>query len=872
MTTRDIYVKALYLLIVLLAGQLTALASVQGVNLRVVVSDPNGDSIGSARVVIKSGGARERISDTNQQGESLFTGLAPGKHQIHVEAAGFTPRELKDVTLKAGSNEFKVRLAVASIEEEVVVKQDERERQTDPRGDAFTTVLTEAQIANLPDDPDELEAALKRMAGPGAVIRINGFSGGRLPPKSQIRQIRFRRNSYAAEYHEVGLVSVDVITKPGIDSWHGSLSFAFRDEALNARNAFAPRRGAEQLRRFEGTLDAPLWRNRTSLFVAMEGRQGFDSQTIVASLPDGSFAEVVRRPARHLNSSARIVHALSKTHTLSVEYQRNAQRNENLGVGDFDLPERAFSFGQVEHLLRVADAGTLGQRLFNEFRLQLRSQTSEVRSASDAPTVVVLNAFSRGGAQRRSDNSARELVITDDVDFGLRQHAMRAGVLLEAGTYRDDAISNAGGTFTFTSLADFRAASPAVFTQRLGNNPVSFSQYRFGTYLQDDLRVRPNLTLSAGVRYEWQNNLRDHNNFAPRVGLAWSPFGSGRVTVRGGAGIFYDWFGAETLGSILSLDGRRQFELVVRNPGFPDPLGGGTQAGLPPSRSQRDPSLRNPYVGQASLSVETQISRGLRLRTSYVYQRGIHLLRARDINAPVPEVGRPNPEVGNIVQIEATANSRKHLLNLTLNNVFSENLYWFIDYSLSSSISETDGPFSLPADNFNLQAERGPSLTDSRHRLFATAGLKILNGVRLGTTLYATSALPYNITTGGDDNGDTVFNDRPASTSRNSARGAPHWDISMRLSWMLGFGTAKGAGLTQGPTTIRVSSSDVGAISSELAALEKRWRVNLYIQASNLFNHANRINYTGVQSSPFFHQATAALPGRRIETGIRFSF
>lgn len=849
-------------------------ASMDGeASLRVVVLDSNGAAIASSRVQVKIGDEHAQTLDTDQRGEAIFTNLMPGKIQIHVEAAGFAPRDIGDAPLKPGGNQLEVRLEVAEVKEEVVVKQDRREQQTDPRGDAFATILTEEQIANLPDDPDEMEATLKRMAGPGAVIRVNGFRGGRLPPKSQIRQIRFRRDSYAAEYHEAGFTGVDIITKPGMDSLHGSLSFAFRDEALNARNAFAPERGAEQLRRFGLTLDAPLLHNRTSLFLAAEGNQSFDSQTIFAALPDdGDFADTVRRPSRNLYTSARIVHALTKAHTLSLGYERNAVRNDNLGVGNFDLRERAYSLNQAENVLRVADAGTLGKRLFNEFRFQMRCQAAHLRSVNETPALIVLNAFNRGGAQQQSDNRAREFEIADNLDFAFRQHALRAGLLIEAGNYRNDSIDNAGGTFTFTSLEDFRAARPSIFSQRVGRNPLSYSQYQAGAYLQDDMRLRPSLTLSFGLRYERQNNLEDSDNFAPRVGFAWSPFKDGRTAIRGGAGIFYEWVEAATFGEIRSVNGEQQLDIVIRTPGFPDPFAGGTRNILPPSRLQSAPLLVNPYIEQASLGIERQLGGGLRLRSTYLYQRGLHLLRGHNINAPMLGGQRPDPTLGNIIQVESTANSTRHLLNLTLNSVLSKRLYWLVDYSLSKAINEADGVFSLPADNFNLRAERGASLDDSRHRLFATAGLEITKGLRLGTTFYANSALPYNIITGRDDNGDTAFNDRPEGVARNSARGAAQWDLSMRLSWMIGVGERQGAGTSQGPRMITVSSSDVGAAASELAALNKKWRVNFYIQAFNLFNHTNLINFSGVQASPFFGQATAALPGRRVETGLRFSF
>lgn len=847
-------------------------AAAEPASLKVTVLDPDGRAVVASRVCVKPTEGDELLLNADQQGQAFFAALTTGIYQVRVEADGFATQNLENVVLKSGPNLLEVRLEVGGLSEEVVVRQDEREKQTDPRGDAFATILTGEQISDLPDDPEELESTLQRMAGPGAVIRVDGFRGGRLPPKSQISQIRFRRNSYAAEYHEIGLTGIDVVTKPGTDSWHGSLNFAFNDESLNARNAFAPARAPEQLRRLEINISAPLWRDRSSLFLAAENDSSFDTQTIVAALPEGYFNGFASRPSRTLYTSARVAHLLSKTHTLNVGYERTGKRTDNLGVGNFDLPERAYSLRNTEHLLRVSEAGTIGKRLFNEFRFQFGWRDEALNGLSEAPAILVLNAFHQGGAQRWSSRRARVLEFADNLDFSFRRHTMRAGLLFESVTHTTSTTSNAGGTFVFANLEDFRAGLPATFTRRVGQHPVEFSQYQLGGYWQDDVRLSQSLTFSFGLRYEWQSRLDDHNNFAPRVGFAWSPFKNGRTTVRGGAGVFYDWFSSDTQAEVLSLDGQRQINLVVRNPGFPDPFSGGNQVVLPPGRLNVDPSLVSPYVGVASISVERQLSRGLRLRTSYLYQRGVHLLRGRDINAPLPDGGRPNPAAGSVVQVESSANSTRHQFNLNLNSAFSKKIYYFIDYSLSAATNEADGPFSLPADSFDLRAERGPSRDDSRHRLFATIGLDIFKGLRLGTTFYANSGLPYSITTGRDDNVDTNFNDRPAGVGRNSARGAAHWDLSMRLSWMHAFGERGGTSQSRGTHRVTVSSSDVGALASELDASEKKWRINLYLQISNVLNHVNLTNYTGVQTSPFFGQPTSALPGRRIETGLRFGF
>ncbi len=863
--------RAFYLGVMLAVASAWGFAQQAGeASLMVIVVDSNRAIVPSAQVTLQGSENFRQTFLTNQGGEATFAKLPSGRYRLRVEAEHFEPQE-REITLKTGSRRISIRLEVARIEEQIVVSQSEREKRTDPRSDTFTTVLTEEQIASLPDDPEDLKAELERLAGPGPIILVDGFAGGRIPPKSQIRRIRIRRNAFAPEYHQAGAAYVEIMTKPSASAWHGSLGYGFRNQALDARNGFAPIRAPEGLQRFEATFDVPLKPGRTSLFLAADGRQDFGSKTIVAALPAGDFNDVVRQPSRNLYLSARANHTLSKTHDLRANFLRVGSRADNLGVGDFSLPDRAFSSSSADCRLQVAETGAVGGKFFHEFRLQAHWQDLYVRPASESRGLIVLGAFYGGGAQARYDKKLAEVEAREDVDFASRQHAMRAGILVEAGTYHNINLTNQNGTFTFSSLADFIAGRPATFNQRVGVRPVGFSHRQLGAYWQDDWRVVPSLTLSYGMRYEWQNNLRDWNNYAPRFGFGWSPFKNGRTTIRGGVGVFFDWLTTSTIGDLLSDDGQRGTSLVVMDPGFPDPFSGGSQFVLPPGRSQRAEELRNPYFAQATLDVQRQLTLGMSLLASYSYQLGTHQFRGHNINAPIPGVGRPDPDGGNVTQLESTARSFNHNLDLTLNSNGSRRLSWMISYSLLKRINEADGPLSLPADNFDLRAERGPAGDDRRHRFIVTTGIGLPKGWRLTPTFLYASPLPYNVVTGRDDDGDTAFNDRPLGLTRNSARGAASWNVNMRLSWLFGFGKASESART-GSAQITVQAGDYGAIRDQFGALQKKLRFSFYLQATNLFNHFNATNFVGVMTSPFFGRPTAALPARQIESGVKFSF
>src|SRR5262245_42497276 len=394
--------------------------------LRITVVDESGGVIVGARVDVKPlGGGDPATIETGGRGDATFAALAPGRYAIHVESPGFEPHDTRDVRVRAGESRRESTLEIAKLAESVNVARDGRERGADPRSDAFSTVLGAAEINELPDDPDEMERILKDMAGPGAIMRVNGFRGGKMPPKDQIAQIRFHRNMFAADSHEPGMISVDIVTKPGRSACRGSSNMGRRGGALNARNAFAPTKGDEQNERVGFSLSGPLWKKHTSLSLSVDGVDAFDTKTIVAALPSGFFADSIRKPNDTLNFSARIEHALTPNQQLRFEAQRSHTATDNLGVGDFDLVERGFRQTRNEWLVRASTSGSIRKSLFNEFRFQLRSEDIGFGAHSQAPAVFVLNAFNSGGAQLDGSRSAMVLEAADDLDIAAGKHALR---------------------------------------------------------------------------------------------------------------------------------------------------------------------------------------------------------------------------------------------------------------------------------------------------------------------------------------------------------------------------------------------------------------------------------------------------------------
>jgi hypothetical protein len=849
--------------------------------LRVTVRDPSGAALITARVSLTDGSGRTQQATVDGRGFVAVTGLATGVAHLIVEATGFDAYD-GPLTLKKGVNTVTVELPVAGLSEEVIVHEEPADR----RGNSFTTILGEAEIADLPDDPDELEQMLMEMAGPDAVMRVNGFRGGRLPPKSQIRQIRFRRNSYAAENHHAGGVGIDVIIKPGLTGWQGMTSFAFRDESLNASNAFADSTGPEQHRRFGFNVDGPLAKGKTSFSFMTDGNLSYDSQTIVAATPSGLFSEQIRQPLDVVNATARVQHALTDQQTLLVEYQRRRDERRNLGVGDFDLPSRAYSRNRDDHRVRVALNGLLMPKIANELKVQFDADRESVMSASSDPAVVVVDAFASGGAGQQMDRRVRQFELEDNVDFAVgRKHAIRTGILLEGAWYRESQLRNGNGTFTFGSLEAFVSGRPNSWTQRVGGAPIEFAQYQLGAYVQDDITFSRELSISIGVRQELQNTLRDRANPAPRVGFTWSP---SKWTFRGGWGIFNGWYDASLYEQTLLVNGVNQQDLIVLQPGYPDPFSSADATSLPPSIVRAAQELRMPYVSQASIGTERTFG-SLRFQTSYTMQRGFNQPRSRNENAPVPGLGRPDLRVGNMTEIESSGRENVDRLHVGMNFVQPEKqLFINANYVLSRTWNHTDSALQLPADNDNLDAEWGPSSQDARHRLFAMASLGLPGQFRIMLMSQASSALPYTVITGRDSNGDGVTNDRPAGTRRNTGRGAASWNLNARLAKTFTFGPPRPTTPGTGPEGIRLRGGPprgegggprgegIGPGGNMMVAFADpdagRYRIEFYVQAYNILNRANYTRFSGNLQSPFFGTPTAAGPPRRLELGLMFGF
>lgn len=851
-----------------------------GGTLRVTVLDQTEAALIIAQVTLVDGSGVERTAAVDERGQVVFENLSPGAYQVKAAAESFRPITMP-VTVRRGDNRTTLRLAVATIEQTVVV---EDVSAADRRDNGFTQTLTQDQIDSLPDDPDEMAEELARMAGPGAQIFVDGFRGGRLPPKDQIQQIRFHTNSFSAEYHEAGMIRVEVITKPGMGGWRGSSNFGFRDESLNATNAFADEKGPEQMRRYMMSFSGPIAKGKTGLSLSFDGNNSYDSRTIVAAAPSTeTYNSLAVSPTDAINFSARVEHLLSPTAQIRAEYSRRQNERSNLGVGDFDLPSRAYATEMNTDIFRLRTTNVFGKKVFSETRFEFNNSTNSTVPNSLEPTLRVNEAFTIGGAGQSGTREAREIELAQNFDFTIgRKHSMRAGMLIEAGWWDSTQRSNGNGTYTFASTDAYNARTPTNYVIRVGDPLVAYSQVKAGWFLQDDFRPSRTLQISLGVRQEIQTQVDSRFNLAPRAAFTWNA--NKATTVRGGYGIFYDWYESNLYEQTIRVDGEHQVDVVVQNPGFPAVDGTGTRL---PASIIRSASLGQPIIHQASVGVERPLTSWADMRADYMFTRGYNTLRSINVNAPVNGV-RPDPMVGNVTEIQSSGKRASDRATVALNMRYQpRRIFGMVMYQLASARNFADSATSLPSDSLNPDLDWGPSAQDVRHRIFFNLNAPIGRGVRLSLGMQGSSALPYNVTTGFDLNGDTVFNDRDPGVERNSGRGASQWTANVRLNKSIGLGGARAGGPgfpggmpappppQGGVAAQRGPGGPGGGDGPQIMVMEggnQKYRLDLYVNIQNAFNHVNYNAFIGNQQSSFFGTPTSAGPARRIEVGASFGF
>jgi hypothetical protein len=734
-----------------------------------------------------------------------------------------------------------------------------------------------------------LQALAGPSAGPnGGQIYIDGFTGGTLPPKASIREIRINQNPFSAEYDRLGYGRIEIFTKPGTDQWHTDLYLSGNTSAINSRSPFEVSTNGVSLPGYDSTLfsgnvGGPLGK-KASIFFNIERRDIHEISIVSAKILDPNFnvidfSDAVPDPRTRTNLSPRLDYQIGKNNTLTVRYQYEHENQTNNGIGQFNLPSLGFNQINTEHNIQVSDTQIISAKTINETRFRFNRETSDQTPLSTAPTISVQGAFTSGGnSNGLSTDTLDRYEFQNYTSMTLGKHFLKFGIRVRDNRDVNAALSNFNGNFNFglrqnpacppnsppsacPKITGIQAYGltlqglaqgltlPAIiavgggasqYSITTGTARAEVNYIDAGPYVQDDWRIRRNVTLSFGLRFETQDNVGDHADFAPRLGLAWGIGGGGKngapkTVLRAGYGIFYDRFTYDLVLQQERLNGTTQQRFTFANPNFFLDKNGtaptlsallSTQqpAAIAPTIYRPNPNLRTPYTMQTGLSLERQLAKYANLAITYLTSRGVHQFFTENTNPPIctafPCDPAANPHVlgspDNIYQYQSEGVFKQNQLIINTSVRMGSKLSLFGYYTLNYANSDTSGAGSFPSAFNDISLDYGRASFDIRHRVFVGGTIGLPYAFRLSPLLVASSGIPFTVTTGQDLNGDSIFNDRPGMASSksiptnvvtnrfgsfdlvpqpgetlvpvNSLTGASRFSLNLRLSKSFGFG------------------------------------------------------------------------------------
>jgi hypothetical protein len=797
------------------------------------VTDPSGAAVPAARVEITGPSGSLRSAKTDGRGAWRVGGLPPGSYTVGVTRPGFDAAARSDLAVVAGrETAFDSALSLAAVQETLTVTESKAALGLSSDQAAGAVVLEGAQLDALPDDPDELADALQALAGSsagpnGGQVFVDGFSGGRMPPRSAIRQIRLNSSPFSAEYDRPGFGRIEILTKPGTESYQGHAAVRFNSAALNTKDPYATSKPDYQRLTWDVDLGGPVIRNRASFFVDFERRNVDEAQLVNATVLGPGYTlvpynDTIVVPSWRTSVSPRFDVQLGSSNTLTLRYAYTSTEQNDTGIGGFSLPSRGYDSFSHQHMVQLGETAVFG-KVVNEVRLQWSQQDRNQQPLSADPTLQVQDAFTGGGSgvglSSRGDDRYE---IHDLVTFTKGAQSFRAGVRARGTRQADTSRSNFNGSVTFagtfgpeldsagnpvigsdgqyvivpvtsaeryrrTVLLNALGVSPATIRALAGGasqlsisggDPyASVRQWDFAGFVQDDWKVRSDLTLGLGLRLESQTNLGSNLNVAPRFTASWSPGYTGKGTpktvLRAGAGVFYERVDDGLVLEANRFNGDVPKRYLVTDAALLDQIAYDAQgnvtslpsfealgiAAQPQVVRELDSGLEAPATLQVSLGVDRVLPGDFTVNLTWIHSNTWRALRSRVIEAEGAAASQGSAVA---YQYESTGRQRMDQLIVGVNRRFSQALSLSARYFLGWARSNTDGSGSFPASSLDPGADWGRGSNDVRQRFMLMGSVTLPGDVRLSPFIMGSTGGPYNITIGRDVNGDTVFTDRPS--------------------------------------------------------------------------------------------------------------
>jgi hypothetical protein len=986
--------KALLLLLLLLLLTLLppAMLAQPAATVHGAVTDESGAVIPGAKVTVSTTAGPVKSGTAGDDGSYSITGLQPGKYSILATSPGLQQAQPFAIDLTGSPTvTANLQLQVAAEKQEVTVQENPGPAvSVDPSQNAGALVLRGADLQALSDDPDDLQADLLALAGPsagpsGGQIYIDGFTGGQLPSKDSIREIRINQNPFSAEYDKLGYGRIEILTKPGTDKLHGNVNVDFGDAIWDARNPYADQKAPFLQRNFGGSLSDAVGK-KASFFVDVSYRD-IDNGNIIngfnvnpSTFAIAPFNSVFDAPQTRFQISPRFDYQLSKNNTLTVRYTYYRNDLDNQGVGNLSLLTRAYHALNTASQVQFIETAVLSAKVINETHFQLYHTQSNETEGSPLPALIVGGAFNGGGAQLGVySDTENNYELQNYTTYSGGAHTWKFGVRVRANTTNNFSGQNFGGTYSFngangglqcdlatntdcsllTSIQLYsdtlafiqsptlapgqtlaqalqqRGLGPSQFTINAGSPLVNVNQADVGAFLGDDWRVKPNLTLSLGLRFETQTNIHDWHDWAPRIGFAWAPGQSKNnprpsLVLRGGFGIFYDRVSQTNIETAERFNGILQQQYVLTqsaaNPIPFDPSVVGVPPGLslPPESPQTiqllSSQMHAPYILQEAFTVERQLPKNTTISEDYRNSHGLHELRSQDINAPLlgtytgPGTGvyplYSQYGADPVLLMESAGLFNQWQLITTVRTQFNRRFSLNGFYMYGRAYSNTDGVGTLPSNPYSMAGEYGPSSLDQRNRGLIAGNITAWWNVALSPFINMNTGAPFNIMSGTDPYGDTLYNERPgisptptkyffdglylnpnptpgeAILPRNYGRSPGSISINLRLSKTFGFGGSResagrpnrnndfgggppGGGFPGGPGGGGFpggggpggggpgggGGGGFRGFGGGGGSTGQKYNLTFSVQARNLLNHVNPGPINGIITSPLFDES-----------------
>ncbi len=861
------------------------------------VLDVTGAAIVGANVHV----GNQSILHTSAEGRFITACLGFGKHPASVEAEGFT---LAEIQLDA-AHPITLRLKLLTVETEIAVSDNQGAAATDFAG---TKTLASSDLKEMADDPDEFARQLQVLAAaaggaPGqALITVDGFQGaGRVPPKSAIAFIRVNPDLFSAEYQRPPYQGgrIEIYTKPGQSKLHGALFTTQSAAFLNAKDPFALSRAAIGKQRYGFELSGPIRTNRSDFTLSLEHRQ-IDQFAVVNAVTLNAAGQQtftvanVPTPQALWVASARLGVLLTPKNNFTATYTAGVNGLTNLGVGGTSLAESGFNSVQSEHAIRLTNLETISAKTLHETRLGYTFRYRTDTPNSTAPSLQVAGAFTCGGVSTQAMQvHERDLELDDDLLLTRRKHSIKLGIELQNAQLHETLPTNfngayvfgggsapdltGSGTTTISGLEQYRRAllglpggTPTQFNITTGTPRLSLDQFQAVLYAQDQWQLKPRLQLSFGLRWALQNAPTTMAAAGPRVGLAWSPDRKQHTTFHLRSGLFFGPIDPSTSLANLRLNGTNQRQLLVYSPAYGQPLTTGS-ATITTTRTALPPLSQTPSL-QSHLGIEHEFPGHWHAQANLYLVHAWDLLRSENINAPLtasPTGPRPLQLNANLLQFQQTGVLHGNVLFAGIDQHSLKYVQIFAGYIRMDLRGDADTDTFLPQNNSNTGEMARPSW-EATHHLIVFSSVKLPHAVALSLQFDAASGLPYNVTTGFDNNGDGNFNDRPFLSPAGTS--APVYATRFGDLSPAGLGPTLGRNAGTLPWNVHLDANLSRSFALPHASAHEGQTLAVNLRSTNLLNHNNITAVGGVLGSPLFGQGYASDPGRRIEAGLRWAF